>query len=301
MEQENLYAAPQSQIRSEQAGYSDSPTVQLASRMQRLGAYTLDVVLAMVVYMPIVGVAFVSEASGADSETMTVLIFVVFGLGLLAFAGVNLYLLYRDGQTIGKRLVGIKIVRGDLVSRASLLRIIFLRTLPVWVVNNIPCMGIFAVLGNYLVILGDERRCGHDYLADTHVVVVGSGGDDPEPYSGYLESSSSMSAADGNTNIDGHTNGPANANRGANPGVDRRGDAATDSAVETGVGDDRDLAAWDPGNEMSAWEPGELSASTGVGEDAEDPVFEGEGDGDASDEDGRDDEGEWDYSTDKGF
>jgi uncharacterized RDD family membrane protein YckC len=78
-------------------------------------------------------------------------------------------LVYQNGQTIGKRLLGIKVVRTD-GSRASLSRIFFLRyllnTLFMWV----PLAGGLYALVDPLMIFGEARRCCHDYLADTIVI-----------------------------------------------------------------------------------------------------------------------------------
>ena len=108
------------------------------------------------------------------------------GVLVLAWIVLTIILVARNGQTLGKLMVGIKVVRTD-GSKASLGRIFWLRN----VVNGIPGMIagamtgsgmtgttvlIASLLGNlyafadYLLIFGEERRCLHDRIADTMVV-----------------------------------------------------------------------------------------------------------------------------------
>jgi uncharacterized RDD family membrane protein YckC len=83
---------------------------------------------------------------------------------------INVSLLSRNGQTIGKRAVGTKIVRTD-GSKVELSRLIALRWLPVFALRFIPFLGGLAGLADALVIFGSDRRCIHDYIADTIVIV----------------------------------------------------------------------------------------------------------------------------------
>ncbi|RPE79921.1 RDD family protein [Vulcaniibacterium tengchongense] len=90
-------------------------------------------------------------------------------LALVALAIWQLVLLAREGQTLGKRWVGIRIVRSDY-SRARLARIFWLRGVVPGVIGQIPYLGPAFGLANVLWIFGVERRCLHDYIADTLVV-----------------------------------------------------------------------------------------------------------------------------------
>jgi len=90
---------------------------------------------------------------------------IAFGLGIF---GVELYLCATASQSVGKRLLKIRVVRLD-GSRASVLRIVLLR-------NVVPqalsaAFSIFALI-DAAFIFGDARRCLHDYLADTKVIKV---------------------------------------------------------------------------------------------------------------------------------
>lgn len=83
------------------------------------------------------------------------------------------YLLARNGQTIGKWVCGIRIVRADR-SKASLWRILVLREMPFVLLAAIPVPYMFSVLAvvDALLIFRKSRQCLHDQIADTVVVYV---------------------------------------------------------------------------------------------------------------------------------
>ena len=88
---------------------------------------------------------------------------------ILAVVVVNLVLLSRNGQTIAKRMFGIKVLRTD-GSPCSVLRIIFMRWLPVTLLGMLPIIGYASGLIDALMIFGQQQRCLHDLIADTMVV-----------------------------------------------------------------------------------------------------------------------------------
>ena len=70
-----------------------------------------------------------------------------------------------NGQSIGKKLLGIKVVRTD-GSPASLGRLIWLRNVVNGLIGIIPLYGII----DALFIFGESRQCLHDKIADTIVI-----------------------------------------------------------------------------------------------------------------------------------
>jgi uncharacterized RDD family membrane protein YckC len=82
---------------------------------------------------------------------------------------VQLYFLWRDGQSLGKKAMRIRIVRTD-GSRSSLSRIFLLRMAVPSLLSMIPLAGPIFGLADSLLIFGAPRRCIHDYMADTVVV-----------------------------------------------------------------------------------------------------------------------------------
>ena len=72
------------------------------------------------------------------------------------------------GKTIGKKLIGTKIVRAD-GSAADFQRIALRRYVPYSFVHLIPFIGWVISLINILLIFRESHKCGHDELADTIV------------------------------------------------------------------------------------------------------------------------------------
>jgi uncharacterized RDD family membrane protein YckC len=87
----------------------------------------------------------------------------------LVLIAITTVLVYRNGQTIGKKLLGIKVARTD-GSRASLARIFWLRYLLNTVISLVPMIGGLYGLVDALMIFGESRRCCHDHIADTIVI-----------------------------------------------------------------------------------------------------------------------------------
>jgi uncharacterized RDD family membrane protein YckC len=86
-------------------------------------------------------------------------------VGFIAWAWITILLVARYGQTMGKRILEIKVVRSD-GSPASLGRIFWLRN----VVNSLLGLIPLYTLIDLLLIFGDRRQCIHDLIADTIVV-----------------------------------------------------------------------------------------------------------------------------------
>ncbi len=96
-------------------------------------------------------------------------------LGLLGLAIYQWYLLSMTGQTLGKKWMRVRVVKldGSPVDFASA---VVLRS---WVPYGLTFVGSLIVVGSVLplvdalMIFGDERRCLHDLIAGTKVVVAG--------------------------------------------------------------------------------------------------------------------------------
>lgn len=157
----NPYAPPEAEVQDRPA----IQTGQLAGRGARFAARLLDNVL----------VAWLGFASVWDGSGGFMTLPGYAGPALLMLMLVQGGLLYARGQTLGKRLMGIKIVRSD-GERASLVRIVCLRIAPGNLLLIVPALNvllwpIFWLVDN-LMIFGQTRRCLHDLIADTTVVRV---------------------------------------------------------------------------------------------------------------------------------
>lgn len=157
----NPYAPPQAPV----ADVPDpsGPWV-LAGRGARLGAVLIDTALLMaVVLTPLYLLGWVEHEPGV-LETVRNGLF-----GLVGFVLINGVLLARHGQTMGKRLVGLRIVRSD-GSVATLGRLLGLRYGVGMVVGMVPALGALYSLVDSLLIFRASRQCLHDTIADTIVI-----------------------------------------------------------------------------------------------------------------------------------
>jgi uncharacterized RDD family membrane protein YckC len=145
----------------------------LATRGQRFGAAFLDRLIGRLVLL-----AFqyaLGVHTGFPRARLLLLAFpqVRWGLGaMLVYLALNGYLLAQSGQTIGKRLLGIRIVNFADGSPTPLVRILALRIWPFQLVPFIPIVGPFASLIDALAIFREDHRCLHDHVAGTMVVKV---------------------------------------------------------------------------------------------------------------------------------
>jgi uncharacterized RDD family membrane protein YckC len=93
------------------------------------------------------------------------------GVALLGYFVWSALLVYLYGQTFGKRMMGIRVVRTD-GSRVPFSRFMLLRWLPLFIVGFVPLFNVIAALLDPLLIFRDSRQCLHDTIADTKVVTA---------------------------------------------------------------------------------------------------------------------------------
>jgi len=158
---DNPYRAPQAELAKPR------DALHLATRTQRLGAAVLDNLMVAAIG---IGAALLMPLAEDNPNRQIVFVgFVV--LAVLALLAVNLAGIYRSGQTLGKRLLGIRVVRSD-GERCDFARYIFLRWLAIAVIGAVPLIGPFLALLNVSLIFRENRRCLHDDFADTAVVIA---------------------------------------------------------------------------------------------------------------------------------
>jgi uncharacterized RDD family membrane protein YckC len=162
-----------------------------ATRMSRFLAFLVDVSPGFVIGIVavVMGAAMLPglfsghfDPRSASFATFGAFFLLVF-VGIIAWTVWNIVLLYKYGQTIGKKVMGIRVVRMD-GSRVTFARFFFLRGLAmgviVWVVSlvgmavHLHFLGNIVSLVDYLMIFGAAHRCLHDYIADTQVVTAES-------------------------------------------------------------------------------------------------------------------------------
>lgn len=94
------------------------------------------------------------------------------GGGALAINIIPWWLIATSGQSIGKKLLGMRIVRYGDNTLPGFSRGVFVREWVVAAIANLPVVGGLFGLADALTIFGQERRCIHDFMADTKVVDV---------------------------------------------------------------------------------------------------------------------------------
>ncbi len=138
--------------------------LDLASRGNRFLAALIDGIIIMVIALPVgylLGIVG-GHPSAGKSFLMSI-------IGLITFVLINGKSLRSAGQTIGKKVMNIKIVTesGQLPDvQEHLLK----RYGVYWALGLVPWIGGLLALVNVLLIFGEKRQCGHDIVAKTLVV-----------------------------------------------------------------------------------------------------------------------------------
>lgn len=166
MNTDNIYRSPEAELLGTQGG-----DIELASLSQRLGGALIDGVIgvaAAIAMMMAMG-TWEKTVQGIEPTLLETLIQGIFGFAF--FILVHGYLLKTSGQTVGKRIVGSKIVLTN-DTPAPFFTIIFRRTLPVALASIIPYIGGLLIIIDSLLIFRADRRCAHDLIAGTKVIRV---------------------------------------------------------------------------------------------------------------------------------
>lgn len=186
---QNPFAPPRATVADT---FADAPPrMVVATRGQRFLAVLVDISPGFVIGLIGVVMAFTMMPGllagnfnpAAASIATFGLFFVVIGVGSLGWIIWNIVLLYKYGQTVGKKALGIRVVRMD-GSRVSFPRFVFLRWLAMAVIGgivggicgalHIPFVGNLVGIADILFIFGPACRCLHDFVADTQVVTAAS-------------------------------------------------------------------------------------------------------------------------------
>ncbi len=167
------------------AGFTAAAPTTLvpAGRIVRLGAAVLDSLLASVAILPgilLMGPSFLALVTAyTRGEQPDIAAIGGAGLvlgGLVAAAGwfvqfvIQVWLISTRGQSIGKKLLGIRIVKFADHTNPGFLHGWFLRNFIRGVIQMVPYIGFVFALVNLAFIFGEQRRCLHDLIAGTKVV-----------------------------------------------------------------------------------------------------------------------------------
>lgn len=133
----------------------------LANRGKRLAAVLLDVAVVFSILF-LTGFLGLQEEIKISEDTATN---IAFGMLIILFL-VQSVLLTIKGQTIGKIILGIKIVKIDTLENGGFITNMILRTLLNYILRIVPFYGLIDIL----LIFNKDRRCIHDHIAGTIVV-----------------------------------------------------------------------------------------------------------------------------------
>jgi uncharacterized RDD family membrane protein YckC len=168
MQDQNPYTASDATA----AIHDDEPAeLRLAGRGERLGAFIIDAIIYLVIVIPMmfVGGYFSGIMSGEKPAFAEQAMWQAIGFGV--FVIVQGWPLNNDGQTWGKKLLKMRIV--DMQgSKPSLGKLLLLRYAPSYAIALIPIGGVIYFLVDSCFVFGAPRRCIHDYIAGTRVVMT---------------------------------------------------------------------------------------------------------------------------------
>jgi uncharacterized RDD family membrane protein YckC len=153
----NPYAPPRANVYDVNNATDEVP----ADRGTRLVAAILDgLIFGAMVYLPLIVAGGLVGKRGMSGGAL-----VIGFVGLIVWSWLTIKFVNANGQSIAKKMLGIKVVRKD-GSPISLGRIFWLRNVVNALLGIIPLYGII----DALLIFGEPRQCIHDKLADTIVI-----------------------------------------------------------------------------------------------------------------------------------
>ena len=161
----NPYRAPSAEI----ADIPENGELELAGIGHRFGAFVIDLAISLAILFAL---AYASGAFDAvwDSEDTHSGAAEMAGITFALFILIQSYFLKKHGQTIGKKIVGIRIVDRD-GNLPGLGRLLFRRYLPIHLYNALSVIGTVLAAIDFLLVFRRDRRCLHDMLAGTRVVM----------------------------------------------------------------------------------------------------------------------------------
>lgn len=134
------------------------------TRLARLGAHVIDRLL--MVFVVVIGVAFMGRSAGFDVFLMRILIPVAIVLI------VQVVMIVRRSQTVGKYLMDLQVVDVRTGARISAPRYILIRGfVGSWLFGFavLPAVNLYRLI-DILYIFKDDERTLHDRIADTKVI-----------------------------------------------------------------------------------------------------------------------------------
>jgi uncharacterized RDD family membrane protein YckC len=144
----------------------------LASLSDRLAAALIDILIVGVPIFSLVMIFFgFNRILEIAKENILVYTLIMLIVGQIFYLAINGWLLYKYGQTVGKKFLEVKIV--DLNNNLpELYRSYGLRYFVPALFPLFPFLGGLLSLADILFIFRKDRRCIHDHIASTKVITV---------------------------------------------------------------------------------------------------------------------------------
>jgi uncharacterized RDD family membrane protein YckC len=167
--EENIYTPPKSELETHDPSVDGR---QLASRWSRLGACLLDALTVLPITLPLM--YFTGGFEGAMNGVQPSMLYslAITLAGVVWFLLIHGYFIVRDGQTLGKKALGIGIVTLD--GKLAPISLLAARYGFYWLTPIIPIIGSILSLVNAVFIFSKTKRCLHDRIGGTKVVRVDS-------------------------------------------------------------------------------------------------------------------------------
>ena len=166
----NPYTPPESKILPS----SPNGSIELASRWKRLGGALIDGLIGFAVAFPVMYLTGfwqrAMERARTDAQPDFSEIIIYGAYGLIAFIVIHGYFLHTYGQTVGKRLIGTRIVSVQDQKILPLWKVFTLRYLPISIIAQIPMAGQWFSVIDSLFVFRKDKRCIHDLIAGTMVI-----------------------------------------------------------------------------------------------------------------------------------
>lgn len=146
----------------------------LATRWQRFVGIVVDNFLLMATgaigAVAGVGLAHLMGYERPDSDEAVAVVVIAAVVVVVLFVAIQAILITRTGQSIGKRLIGTRIVDANTGSRVGFWRAVVARWFVPVGLQTVPTIGGFFGLADAVTIFGSSRRCLHDFMAGTRVI-----------------------------------------------------------------------------------------------------------------------------------
>jgi uncharacterized RDD family membrane protein YckC len=163
----NPYASPNASVLEIPSGEPE-----LASFGLRFLGSLIDGFIMLAIVVPLIfATGYISNImAGIQPGVLDTLKMAV--MGFVVFLLIQGYFLNATGQTIGKKILGTKIVTMDN-QKPEFVKLILLRYATIHAIGQIPIAGgLFGLVNALFIFSGDQRQCLHDKFAGTKVIVA---------------------------------------------------------------------------------------------------------------------------------